>query len=81
MTEHANKPIPMDFADIPPLSEDLRIDRVWRFIAIIFLAHAGVIDLRQDGQTIWVSKHETDTEGCSIPGEIEEPDGLEGLAC
>ena len=35
---------------IPPLSEDRRKDRVWRFIAIIFLAHAGLIDIWQNGQ-------------------------------
>ena len=43
---------PLSLEDIPPLSEDARNDRIWRFIALIFLAHAGVIDIWQDGPTM-----------------------------
>jgi hypothetical protein len=31
------QPVAVDWEQIPPLSKDARIDRVWRFIAIIFL--------------------------------------------
>ena len=74
-----------DFAinlyEIPPLIENPRKDLIWRFIAVIFLAHTGIVDIWQEGSDIMVRKHVTYTEGCSIPGEIEEPDGLQGLAC
>lgn len=70
--------IPSNLNQIPPLSENTRLDRVWRFIAIIFLAHAGLIDIRQEGDTILVMQCETDREGQAIPGDLEEPDGLEG---
>ena len=72
------QPFEVGFDEIPPLSENLRIDRVWRFIAIIFLAHAGVVDIRQDGLTIWVSRHETDTEGQGVPGNLADLDEFAG---
>lgn len=65
--------------DIPPLIDDLRLDRIWRFIAIIFLAHAGTLDVWQEGTIIKVIKHETHTEGQGIPGETEELDRVAGL--
>ncbi len=65
--------------EIPPLSKDSRKDLVWRFIAIIFLAHAGVVDIWQEGQEIMVMKHETNRKGQDVPGELEEPDGIEGF--
>jgi hypothetical protein len=64
--------------DIPPISENLRKDLIWRFIAIIFLAHASIINIWQDGQDIMVCKHETNRKRQSILGELEEPDGIEG---
>ena len=70
----------MNLRDIPAIIENTRKDLIWRFIAAIFLAHAGIIDIRQDGNNIRVKKHETDTEGCRIPGEIEGTDRIEGLA-
>lgn len=45
--------------DIPPLSENIRKDLVWRFIAVIFLAHAGIVDVRQQQEEILVIKRET----------------------
>ncbi len=52
------------FDDLPPLDENPRLDRIWRFITIIFMAHAGRIRIRQQGPTILVAKaDETDTEG------------------
>jgi len=51
------------FDDLPPLDNNPRLDRIWRFIAIIFMAHAGRIRIRQQGQTILVVKSdETDAE-------------------
>jgi len=70
---------PVSLARIPSLSEDLRKDLIWRFIAVIFLAHAGVIDIWQEGQEIMVMKHEADREGQDISGESEAVDGVEGL--
>jgi hypothetical protein len=52
------------FDDLPGLDENPRLDRIWRFIAIIFMAHAGRIRIRQEGPIILVTKaHETDPEG------------------
>jgi hypothetical protein len=73
------RPIPMSLEEIPPLGEDGRIDRVWRFIAIIFLAHAGLLDVWQNGRAVMVRKREADAEGQGVPGDVEEPDGVEGL--
>jgi hypothetical protein len=46
--------------NIPPLSENLRKDLIWRFIAVIFLAHAGIIDVHQQQEEILVIKREID---------------------
>lgn len=52
------------FDDLPPLEKDARLDRIWRFITVIFMAHAGLIEISQHGQTILIIKnHETDREG------------------
>jgi hypothetical protein len=72
------QPIAVSLEQIPPLGEDRRKDRVWRFIAIIFLAHAGLIDIWQNGQDIMVKRRETDSEGQGVPGSTEETDGIEG---
>ncbi len=66
--------IPVELDEIPPLIEDGRLDRVWRFIAVVFLAHAGALDVWQEGMIIKVIKHETHAEGQGIPGETEESD-------
>ena len=68
---------PVNLLDIPPLSENGRKDVIWRFIAVIFLAHTGIIDIWQDGRDIMVIKHETDTEGQGVFGELEEADRIE----
>jgi rubredoxin len=70
--------IASSFEEIPPLDGNARIDRIWRFIAIIFLAHAGIADVRQHGQTIMVKQRETDREGQGVPGDLEDADGIEG---
>ena len=69
---------PTGLTDIPPLSENLRKDLIWRFIAVIFLAHAGIIDIQQKGQEIMVIKHEANRERQDVLGEPEEADGIEG---
>ena len=69
---------PVNLLDIPPLSEDARKDLIWRFIAAIFMAHTGVVDIWQDEQDIMVIKHEADTEGQGVPGEFDEADRIKG---
>jgi hypothetical protein len=70
---------PISLEEIPPVSEEnARKDRIWRFIAIIFLAHARVLDVWQEGQEILVMKHEANREGQDVSGELEESDGIEG---
>ncbi len=70
--------IPSSLEQIPPMGEDLRIDRIGRFIAIIFLAHAGILDVWQNGQGIMVKRREVDREGQEFPGDVEELDAVEG---
>jgi len=48
------------FNDLPPLEKNSRKDRIWRFVALIFMAHTGLIEVRQEGQTIMVSQSETE---------------------
>jgi hypothetical protein len=72
------RPIPLSLEQIPPLSEDTRLDRVWRFIALIFLAHAGIVQIWQQGDTIMVIPRETNGERQAVPGDLEEADGVEG---
>ena len=69
---------PISLVEIPPLSENLKKDLIWRFIAVIFLAHAGIVDIRQKGQDIMVNKHETNRKRQVVLGEFEEADGIEG---
>jgi hypothetical protein len=70
--------IALSFEDIPPLDENARIDRIWRFIAIIFLAHTGILDIWQHGQTIMVKQREADRERQGVPGDLEGADGIQG---
>jgi len=71
--------IPIMFDEVPPLSENALYDRVWRFIAILFLAQAGVIRVWQDGPTILVMPRETDREGQAVPRDLEDAHGVEGV--
>jgi hypothetical protein len=43
---------PADLREIPPLIENLRLDLIWRFIAVVFLDHAGTINVSQEGRNI-----------------------------
>ena len=65
-------PITLSLEQIPPLSENRRLDRIWRFIAIIFMAHAGILDAWQEGPTIMVIQRETNPERQGVPGDFEE---------
>ena len=51
-------PFEVSFDDIPPIEEDARKDRIWRFVAIIFMAHRGVLTIRQQGRTIMVIEND-----------------------
>ena len=67
---------PIDLRQIPALVENLRLDLIWKFIAAVFLDHAGLANIDQLGETIWVMKFD-DREGQDIPGKAEEIDGFE----
>ena len=67
---------PINLLDIPALCENERKDVIWRFIAVVFLAHGCVVDIWQDGLDIMVKKH-VDTKRCDIPDEIEGTGGYE----
>jgi len=54
------EPFSIPFDEIQPLGDDARLDRIWRFIAIIFMAHAGLIEIQQESQAIMVIRRETD---------------------
>lgn len=70
-------PIALTLDEIPPLGENARLDRIWRFIAIIFLAHAGLIEAWQDGPDVMVMQRETNREGQDVSGDLEDLDGVE----
>lgn len=60
--EHILKHLDSDeinFLHIPPCSKEKRLDVIWRFVALIFLAHAGRIEIKQEGESIWVKQSET----------------------
>ena len=73
-------PFAISMDEIPPLGGSARNDRVWRFVTIIFLAHAGIIEVWQEGQAVMLRQHEANREGPHVPGDSEETDGVEGLA-
>ena len=67
---------PIDLRQIPPLVEDQRLDLIWKFIAAIFLDHAGLVNIYQQDDTIWVMKYDYH-KGQGISDEVEEIDGFE----
>jgi hypothetical protein len=69
---------PVTLEEIPPLSEKSgRKDLIWRFIGVVFLDYAGVVDIWQEGQDIMVIRHEANRQGCDLFRESEEADGIE----
>jgi hypothetical protein len=71
---------PQTLRQIPPLIENLRMDLIWRFIAIIFLEQARSVTIRQQGKTIWVIKCD-DRQRQDIPGQAEEVNGRQRPVC
>ena len=68
---------PLTLEEMPPLSrEDVRKDLIWRFIAVIFLAHAGVVDIWQEGRDVVVVKREANRERRDVLGGSEAVDGI-----
>ena len=67
---------PVSLYEIPALTENPRKDLIWRFIAVIFLAHTGMVDIWQEDSNIMVIRH-VDLERCDIFEEIEGTDGYE----
>jgi hypothetical protein len=59
------------FDDLPPLLEQERKDRVFRFITLVFLAHTRKIVLWQEEERIWVKKNEIVAERCRISESVE----------
>ena len=68
---------PVSLYEIPALTENPRKDLIWRFIAVIFLAHTGIVDIWQEDSNIMVIKHEANRERQGVFGELEEVDGDE----
>ena len=66
---------PVTLHQMPALGKDSRLDLIWRFVAIIFLEHAGLVNVRQQDQTIWVMKCD-DRKGQDFPGGTQEADGF-----
>jgi hypothetical protein len=66
----------INLSQIPPLTEDHRLDLIWKFIAAIFLDHAGSVNIYQQDEFIWVMKYDY-REGQGISDEAEENDGFE----
>ncbi|MFC1766583.1 hypothetical protein ACFL6U_31460, partial [Planctomycetota bacterium] len=48
---------PMKLRAIPALVENPRLDLVWKFIAVIFLEHSGLVHVRQQDRMIWVMRY------------------------
>lgn len=71
-------PNPTRMGSIPPLIADRRLDRIWRFVTLIFLAHARAVDIWQAGTEIMVMRCETDRKGQDLPGDVEAADGVAG---
>jgi len=68
---------PLTLDEIPPLNENLRKDLIWRFIAVIFMDHVGIVDVWQERQDVMVIKREANRKRCDILGEFEEADGIQ----
>ena len=51
------------FSTLPAVSENLRKDRVRRFVTLVFMEHEREVALTQHGDDILVEKHEADVEG------------------
>ncbi|MBM3335050.1 hypothetical protein FJY63_10360, partial [Candidatus Sumerlaeota bacterium] len=52
------------FSAIPAVDERERLDRVRRFITLIFMEQAHEVALTQENEDILVERYEIDGEGC-----------------
>jgi len=64
--------------DLPEMTTRERLDRIGMFIAVIFLAHAGRVDVWQKEKMVMVRKRETDRERQAVPVQSETADGVQG---
>jgi hypothetical protein len=56
---HINSSLTWDgisFSEIVPLIDDIRIDRIWRFITLVYMQQDREVDLSQQGQDIFVKR-------------------------
>jgi len=44
------------FSDIAQVDQDIRRDRAWRFITLVFMQNERVVDLIQEGDNIWIQR-------------------------
>jgi len=51
------------FSGLPKISDDLRLDRIWRFVTLIYMEQEQEVHLSQCGGDIWVIRHEAYDEG------------------
>ena len=51
----------VSFSGIPPIGEQTRSDRAWRFITLVFMQNDREIDLIQEGDDIWVQRLSNET--------------------
>jgi hypothetical protein len=51
------------FSDITPLTDDNRLDRVWRFVTLIFMQNDNEVRLGQYGRDLLIEKIDHETDG------------------
>jgi len=51
------------FSDLPPIMEDSRKDKIWRFVTLIFMQQEGDVSLTQYGPDILVERVENEAYG------------------
>ena len=60
------------FSEIEALIEDYRLDRVWRFVTLVFMQHEGEVELSQYGDQLMVRVcHEAHGERQGLPGTAQ----------
>lgn len=64
-------PFPIDFEFLPTLIDDVRLDRIWRFVALLFMDQARIVNLWQEDNDIMVIKYDLNNERHSVSGEAE----------
>jgi chromatin segregation and condensation protein Rec8/ScpA/Scc1 (kleisin family) len=59
------------FDDLPPLLDEERKNRVYMFIALVYLFHYRKIILGQEGERLWVRRNEAYEQGSGISESVE----------